>query len=392
VFLYTAMVEGRRASGSVTVLTAQTDPQGELCKPSRVLLHAHGQELPKRVLALIKEKPDEPLQPTPPWSRGDWQLRLLQEAKPNKPWKHLSPSTLKAYLACPTRFYFQRVLGWDKFEPFKQELDGAGFGDLLHAVFFRWGSDKEAREFTDANKLQTCWLDLLQQQAREQFGKELPPLLALQMMSARERLMALAQAQARQCQDGWRIVELEKEFKNVLTLAGVPLEMRVDRIDQHEDGRIRVIDYKTARDGEKPRKTHLCTWPAESRPQPLGPLLTIGKRTYGWADLQLPLYARAVQKARNLGSPPEACYVVLPEAVSDTGFEQFDKLDEVIENAMAWAEAAAQRIVDGVFWAPAPEVKYDLFATIAPEGLQKALGKDWANFLSGKPNPGGSGQ
>jgi ATP-dependent helicase/nuclease subunit B len=389
VFLYTAMVEGRRAGGSVTVVTAQIDPAGEPCKPSRVLLQTSLAELPQRVLALVREKPDEPLQPTPPWSRGDWQLRLLAEAKRNKPWEHLSPSTLKAYLDCPTRFYFNRVLGWDKFEPFKHELDGAGFGDLLHAVLFRWGSDKEARDFTDPEKLKVCWLDLLQQHVEEQFGKKLPPLLALQVMSAQERLTALAPEQARQCQEGWHILELEKEYTDVLKLAGVPLVTRVDRIDRHEDGRVRVIDYKTAKDITNPHKTHLRTW-SESRPKPLGPLLTLKGKQYGWLDLQMPIYARTVQQALKLESTPEVCYVVLPEAVSETGFEEFKGLNEVVDNAMQWAEAAAQGIVEGVFWAPAPEVKYDLFGAIAPEGLQKALGKEWAEFLGRKQQSEGS--
>ena len=54
-FLYTAMVEGRRARGSVTVVTAQVDAQGEPCKPSRVLLLTSPAKLPARVLKWVKE-------------------------------------------------------------------------------------------------------------------------------------------------------------------------------------------------------------------------------------------------------------------------------------------------------------------------------------------------
>ncbi len=166
--------------------------------------------------------------------------------------------------------------------------------------------------------------------------------------------------------------------------------MRVDRIDRHDDGkRVRVIDYKTARKGLGPRKAHVRTWPQELRPEPLGPLLILRNRPYGWADLQLPLYVRTVQQAMNQESPPQAWYVLLPDAVSETGFEEFEGLEDMLGNAMQWAEEAARRIVQGVFWPPAPEVQYDLFASIAPEGLQPALGAPWADFLAGALANGG---
>lgn len=387
IFLYTAMVEGRRENGSVTVVTAQANPQSDPCRPSRVLLHAEPSRLPARVLLLIKEKPDVPLEATPPWARGDWRLRLLREAKPNRTWGHLSPSTLKAYLDCPTRFYFYKVLGWEEFHPFEQELDAKGFGDLVHEVFRRWAGDKEAREFTDPRRLRDCWLDLLRQQVQLQFGPSLPPLLQLQVMSAEERLRVLSEKQAQQRQEGWHIIAFEKDYKDTLLLAGLPVEMRIDRIDQHDDGkRFRVIDYKTGREGLKPRKTHLRTWPQESRPAPLGELLEIRGRSYGWSDLQLPIYACTVRKELNLELVPQACYALLPEAVSETGFVAFDEMEKYLGNAMQWAEEAARRIVAGVFWPPSPEVKYDLFATIAPEGLQQALGPEWAEFLAGQKN------
>jgi ATP-dependent helicase/nuclease subunit B len=388
-FLYTALVEGRRAHGSVTVVTAQVDAQGDPCKPSRVLLQAGRQRLPHRVLRLVKERPDVPLQPTPPWARAGWQLRPPAHAPANQAWDHVSPSTLRAYLVCPTRFYFEQVLGWEAFAPFNDELDGAGFGSLIHAVLRAWGSDPAARELADAVPLRACWLELLQQQARARFGPSLPPLLRLQLMSAAERLGALASSQAEQRQAGWRVVDVEKELNGVLTLAGLPVNLKVDRVDRHEDGRVLVIDYKTGKTGEDPHKAHLRAWSEEKCPAALGPLWVVrgngsGKdKSYGWSDLQLPLYVAAVQRHLALAELPEACYVSLPAAVGDTGFVPFAGLGEKLENALAWAEEATRRIVAGNFWPPAPEVKYDSLAALAPEGLAQALGDQWAQFLAG---------
>jgi len=395
-FLYTAMVEGRRNTGSVTVVTAQVDAQGEPCKPSRVLLQAGRDRLPKRVLHFVREKPDVPLQPTPAWSRGDWKLRPPAGAAANKEWSHVSPSTLKLYLACPTRFYFAKVLGWERFEPFNGELVAAGFGDLIHSVLREWGNDTAAREIADAAKLKACWLDLLKRQANERFGASASPSIRLQLMSAEERLVALAEQQAEQRQAGWHVLEVERQLNGLIKLAGLPVNMKVDRIDQHDDGRVRVVDYKTGKTSEDPRKAHLRVWSEESCPASLGPLCVVrsvrgGEKSYGWADLQLPLYAAAVQRHLALDTPPEVYYALMPEAVGDTEFVPFEKLNEKIVNALQWAEEAARRIVAGVFWPPAPEVKYDDFAALAPEGLQQALGGEWAKFLAGnEPGKGGN--
>jgi ATP-dependent helicase/nuclease subunit B len=221
IFLYTAMVEGRRAGGSVTVVTAQVDAQGEPCKPSRVLLQAKPELLPERVLQFVKEKPDVPLLHTPPWSRANWKLRPPAKVLANKEWKHVSPSTLKLYLTCPTRFLFARVLGWEKFNAFEGELDGGQFGDLIHAVLKEWGGNIEARELTEGKDLCSYWLASLKREANERFGATISPLIRLQLMSAEERLVALAEKQAEQRRDGWHVVEVEKELNDVLMLGGL---------------------------------------------------------------------------------------------------------------------------------------------------------------------------
>lgn len=386
VYLYTAMAQGRRNTGSVVVVTAHVDPTGEPCRPSRVLLHADPAELPGRVGQWFKEDPDIALGATPPWSRGSWSIQPRPGTARNKTWTHLSPSTLRAYLACPTRFYFAKVLRWERFQRFDAEMDAKQFGDLFHEVFRLWGEDPVACALTDPQKLADTWLTLLDHVVTQRYGADLPPLLRLQVMSARERLRSLANVQAIQAQGGWTIVAVEQSYRH-LKLAGLPLEMRVDRIDRHADGSVRVIDYKTARAGSTPRQTHLRLFKQETCPKPLGPLVTLGSRNsqYAWTDLQLPLYVRAVQEALELKDPPRAFYALLPEAVSDTDFVEFSELPELLENALVWAETAAQRILQGVFWPPAAEPAYDDFEAIAPDGLEQALGESWAAFLGGDP-------
>jgi ATP-dependent helicase/nuclease subunit B len=211
-------------------------------------------------------------------------------------------------------------------------------------------------------------------------------VLRLQVQSARERLRALARLQAEEYQAGWRVQWVEKEFQGVLDLAGMPVWLRIDRIDRHVDGRVRVIDYKTHRKESTPRSTHLKRFSPEESPSPLGPLLAHGKTAKSmcrWTDLQLPLYALTVQKSLGLATPPQAFYALLPEAVSAVQFVEFDNLRDCLDNALLWAEEAARRIRQGVFWPPAKEVPFDLLGGMAPEGLEQALGPSWTALLSG---------
>jgi hypothetical protein len=155
---------------------------------------------------------------------------------------------------------------------------------------------------------------------------------------------------------------------------------------------MRVVDYKTGNKGTEPRDAHLARWDEEKRPPRLGPLCVVaaeGRRkasVCGWIDLQLPLYAEAVRRKWGTQQLPECCYAILPMSIGETAFVPFSALASpgTVENAMEWAEEAAKRIRDGVFWPPAPEVKYDLFETIAPDGLTKALGPEWAGLLAGQ--------
>ncbi len=281
------------------------------------------------------------------------------------------------------------MLGWERFEPFNAELNAGSFGNLIHAVLSKWGNDPAVRELADGAGLRDCWLDLLRQETGNRFGAGIPALIRLQLMSAEERLAALAAKQVEQRELGWHVVEVEKELNQTLTLAGLPVHMRVDRIDRHEDGRVRVIDYKTGKTAEDPRKAHLRVWSDENCPAALGPLWVVpgrGKdKSHGWTDLQLPLYVAAVRQAMKLDSLPEAYYALLPEAVGDTEFVRFEGLSEIIDHPLSWAEEATRRIRAGIFWPPAPEVKYDDLAALAPEGLRQALDDEWARFLAGNP-------
>jgi ATP-dependent helicase/nuclease subunit B len=390
-FLYMAMVAGRRSAGSVAVVTAMFDGTGEPRNPSRILLQEDVAHLPARVERFIKERPDVPAAPTPPSSRDHWKLRFREDLPGRRPLETISPSRLKSYLACPTRYYFAHVLRWERHDPFEGELDPARFGDLMHQVLRVWGNDHAAREISDSDQLKACWRALLAEQVRGNFGDDIPAQLQLQVMSAEERLMAFAEEQVQARTEGWHVHEVELAVDDAIKLSGVPVHLRIDRVDRHESGRYRVIDYKTGDTAKTPRESHLVKWTSAQRPPALGDLCEIkGKRgasLCGWIDLQLPLYAAAIRAKYGLRDYPECWYAVLPKSVADAKFLHFEALAEerIMANALTWAETATTRIRDGVFWPPAPKVSHDLFEEIAPDGRAAALGPGWEAFLRNLP-------
>ena len=382
-FLFAALVESRKAGGSVSIVNARFSPAGDPCRPSRVLLQASEDELPAQVLRHVDNDRLVPAPPTPPTSRGGWRLRAPAVAT-RAVLERVSASRLRAYLACPTRYYFTEVLGWREFEAAEGELPATAFGDLIHGVLREWGEDRAARDIPDADELRADWLRRLHATVERELGPELPPLLRMQVLSAEERLAALAVHQAAQYADGWRVDSVETVIEGAFSLEGVPVKVVIDRIDRHADGRVRVVDYKTGANDGDPAKVHLRKWDAESCPAALGPLVDHERlRGAGWRNVQLPLYAEAVRVKFGLEQAPSACFAWLAPALGETAFRDFKGMSEILPSALVWAGEAVRRIRAGVFWPPAPEVPYDRFAALAPEGLEKALVPDWAAVLSG---------
>ena len=84
-------------------------------------------------------------------------------------------------------------------------------------------------------------MERFERAARQRFGGELTLPLVVQFESARQRLRAAAEIEARERQDGWRTERVEWKFE--FPLGGLTVSGKIDRIDRHRDGRVRVLDY-----------------------------------------------------------------------------------------------------------------------------------------------------
>ena len=102
------------------------------------------------------------------------------------------------------------------------------------------------------------------------------------------------------------------------------LRGRIDRIDQHEDGRIRILDYKTGNKIKKPTELH--------------------RRHGDWIDLQLPLYRHLIRAAGFDLTDASLGYVGLPARTDGGVFV----LAPWGDDEYVTADARAVEIIDAV--------------------------------------------
>ncbi len=356
--------------GGVQVVVGRTTESGDPLRPSRLLFLCPDEMLAPRVKRLFQELPPRRKNPVAP---ARWLLRPPVGALPEV----LSPTALRDYLTCPFRFYLKRVLGMERVDDRVRELDPMQFGVLCHEALEAMGSSsalsQDATEIELANFLE----DALNRRVKQWFGHHVPVAVQVQLDAARQRLRWAARAEAAERANGWRIVSVESSLgaQRDDTVGGFPLRGRIDRLDQHKDGRWRILDYKTRERSRAPFDTHLRK-AREDTPDWLR--VPVGDQEYEWVDLQLPLYAHFV--GRTLDGPVDAGVFELPGAVSDTRVSLFEELTPALrDSAVACANAAAQAIADWQFWPPR-RVNYDDFEALL--GANPLTAVDHEYFLA----------
>lgn len=361
--LLRTLAETRHAtSGSLDLLCARWSRHGEARKPSRLLLLCAQDALPTRVHLLFPKEEPPSAASAPPRSLA-WKLQ--------PEWREpsldtISPSRLKAYLACPFRFYLSHVLNMREVAPPPRELDALAFGNALHEVLSAYGQDENARLLTDEQAIARWLAEALQRWTRQRFGRRPPPLVRLQMDAARQRLQAHAAVEAMERQQGWRIEAVElplggEDDATPLLIEGARLRGSVDRLERHHrTGQRRIIDFKTSDKPSSPLEAHSASKNAISPEDEWKriPIVT-GKKNRLWTDLQLPLYAAALR--HKFDEPvSQVAYACLTKTLFDVQILEWPEFDQAWEDAaLACAAEAVRRIRAGHFWPPNPKARGD---------------------------------
>jgi ATP-dependent helicase/nuclease subunit B len=280
-------------------------------------------------------------------------------------------TSLATWLACPFRFYLKHGLGMQKPEPARVEWNARDFGTVAHEVLERWGRDPEARESSKPEAIHD-WLSAeLDRVATEWFGTRLPLVVRVQSEVLRQRFLWLSRIQARSRDEGWQVAEVEHKFE--IPFGSSVIVAKIDRIDRHQEtGDLRVIDYKTGK-VDSVEKAHRRKITARTAlPAHLAadsPALYSGDENgkpadFRWMNLQLPLYAMAIQQRD--GAIPAPCYFTLGATEADVNIREWAAFSETdLGAARSCAEWLVSQITAGVFWPPAEKVDYDDFAILA---------------------------
>lgn len=380
---------------------SRTGAEGEPMKPSRLLFRCDEAELPGRVEMLFGPLPS--LRQTHARNRA-WPLDVPQAELP----KYLRVTSFGDYLECPLRFYFRRVLKMERFDAGKAEMDALDFGTILHAAVEEFSKNEEVRDSKDPGVIEKFVLGELDVILAKRFGKELALPVRVQRESLRARLRKFAEIQAAERAAGWKIVGVEVPFveRDTISLAGLPVTAKIDRVEVHEvTGKRRILDYKTYKTAKnhRPEDVHFGRWDgggkAEAAAVPEGVVSTVeegvveavsaevewGGKSRRWAQLQLPLYrALAGHRWPDDAEPPSVAYFLLPEKIEESGIFEFPLDAATYASALDCAAVVAERVKRGIFWPPR-EVNYESFDDIfLGEDPAKLFSAASVAFLKGK--------
>ena len=355
-YLFASLVESRREKGRVDFLFSKSSLGGDVLSPSRLLLATQGDELARRVQEFFQDV--EPPESGLAWTMDEaWRWKPREVEVPSK----LNVTAFSDYLACPFRFYLKHLARMNEPDPERVEWNARDFGNVAHLVVERWARDECARDLGEAVKVEEWVFAELDRIVGERFGESPPLAVQIQCASLRQRLSWFAVAQAQEYAEGWRVVEVEKSF--TLDLDGIQVRGQVDRIEEHRDGRRRILDYKTTAEAKKVEGAHRKQVNARTNLPPhlegVDAVLTLnGKKR--WTNLQVALYSAA------LGDVDEIGYFALGATEGDVGlrlWEGYEKSDE--ESALRCARWVVEQVKAGVFWPPASRVEYDDLEVLA---------------------------
>ena len=368
-YLLAALMAMRATTGRLDLLVGKVSAAGEPLRPSRLLLRCADTDLPRRVGFLFRSI--ETTQASLPWTRA-WSLRPRLAPPPAR----ISVTALRDHLVCPFRFYLKHVLRMEPVALAKAELDARDFGTLLHAALQTLGEDEKLRSCADEAVLRDALLGEFERHVRVRYGTVLTLPLVVQFESARQRLRAAASWQARECAAGWRIERVEWSF--ALPLGGLTVRGKLDRLDRHTDGRVRLLDYKTSDSPVTPAAAHLGPVGADDT-APAWARVMVGGKERAWRDLQLPLYRHAV--AAEFGAGVMCGYFNLPKAAGGAGVSLWeDYTPELQAAAEDCAQRVAAAVAGGKFWPPAepgPHEDED-WAGLLHHGAAASVAADWA--------------
>ncbi len=192
-------------------------------------------------------------------------------------------SILQNQAACSFRAFVRHRLAVEPLGDFGEGLTAADRGSLLHdSLFVLWGEiecsdtlgkmDSAAREAAVSRAIRTAIEDM------SASTRQLVGMPCLEVEQQRLQILLLQWLELESERSSFKVSEREQPIE--INLAGLPLRLRVDRVDTVDDKANLVIDYKSGR-------CQLSDWMGSRMSQPQLPLYGIAKQVDGLAFAQM---------------------------------------------------------------------------------------------------------
>jgi ATP-dependent helicase/nuclease subunit B len=332
------LLVSRRKGGRVDLLLSKFTDAGEPLRPSRLLLQTTDAELPGRVARLFGDPTEATSTPAP---TGLFTLGLPARDSQKR---HISVTHFSDFLQSPLYFHLNRSLKWESYPSEKREMDPMDFGDLAHQSLEAWGKNPALSASVDAGVLKHFFDKDVRERADLRFGRQWPLGVEIQIEALVQRLGRFAELLADEAGRGWRVHAIEHPF--ALTIGNWAVKGKIDRIDVHADGRVRLLDYKTSETAKDPAEAHVKEFkrtPLREK-YPVQAWMERGKAGAVWLNLQLPLYMAYWRQAHPVETL-QCGYVHLPNSLETVAFSLWEDFEPGLESgALACAGAILEAL------------------------------------------------
>jgi ATP-dependent helicase/nuclease subunit B len=352
--------------GRLDVIVPQFSNEGEGLKPSRLLFLAPvdpsgaSQDAllgPKgRIAKLFKELPQEralPYWEIPEGYRFDPRVSKEQQQKIQT---KVSATSLSKFINNAPEYWLEKAVGMRENDHEALELSPSEFGNLVHGTLELYKSSPQAASLSDETKIYATLEKALKSVAEKSFGAKLPEFNK-QVEVAAQRLKWLAAIEAKIAQE-WETVAVEADLPE-LTVEGVKLYGRFDRLDRHKTDRNlwRVYDYKTSNDAKTPKAAHI----AQANKNTKSDYIVKTGRDYRWKDVQLAVYewcllegkikdqklAESLKDLRNGSAKVEVAYFNINSDQAETTLEVWKEFPDFREAGRAVITLAVKSLNSG---------------------------------------------
>ena len=169
-----------------------------------------------------------------------------------------SPTRLEQYARCPYRFHLQSILGLRTPErpAAIQRMDPGIRGELYHAVQSQFYSAMQAAGLLPVRDIEPALtrLEAVLHDVDAEFAERYMPAIPIVWKTDIERIRGDLRAWLRHVatnENDWTPIYFEYDFENILIDGSLLLHGRIDLIEQHVDGPLRVTDHKTGTPPER---------------------------------------------------------------------------------------------------------------------------------------------